>query len=139
MPIMYPCFLRWLHGQILARNRQNLTRETCGRPSAAGRWRNGWRCAASGWKHNRKWCADLLAVMRAAVDTVNPNLTLGFQTVEGAYSGYGMAEIDCIPGREQRPAGDVPPGGGFLYRPPPPGLAGQGSLDGRQVASCPRR
>lgn len=90
-------------------------------------------------EHNRQYAARALAVMRAAVDEVNPELPLGFMTVEGSYSAYGMAEwAQALAGKKNLPVKCRPGGGYYTDRIPVESLA-KAHWTGRQNAFLPSK
>ncbi len=136
-PIMYPCFCDLCMAKFSRETGRVWTRESVREAFRGGTLEERLALRRQWLEHNRQWCADLLAVMRAAVDTVNPNLTLGFQTVEGAYSGYGMAESTAaLAGKRNLPV-MCRPGGGFYSDRIPLDSLGKANWTGRQVTFLP--
>jgi hypothetical protein len=87
--------------------------------------------------HNRALLADLLALVRTAVDTVNPALPLGLMTGEIDYSGNGYdVWAAALAGPRGVPV-KMRPGGGFYTDDGPGGLLGKAHSIGRQVAPLP--
>ncbi|MCY3020566.1 MAG: hypothetical protein NTW87_16220 [Planctomycetota bacterium] len=87
--------------------------------------------------HNRRYITDLLAWIRAAVDTVDPALPLGLMTGEISYSGYGFDDwAKALSGTQRSPV-KWRPGGGFYTDDTPPALLDKAHSTGRQVALLP--
>ncbi len=87
--------------------------------------------------HNRGKLADLLTLIRTAVDTVNPTLQLGLMTGEIDYSGNGYdVWATALAGPNGLPV-KMRPGGGFYTDDSPCGLIGKAHSIGRQVAPLP--
>jgi hypothetical protein len=75
--------------------------------------------------------------MRSGVDSVNPDLTLGFMTVEGSYSAYGMVQwTEALAGSKGLPV-MCRPGGGYYEDRVPVEVLAKGHWTGRQVAFLP--
>ncbi len=90
-------------------------------------------------EHNRQYAARALKLMREGVDAVNPNLTLGFMSVEGSYSAYGMAEwTESLAGEKDLPV-KCRPGGGYYDDYAPTGSLAKAHWTGRQVAFLPQK
>ncbi|MGD0093076.1 MAG: hypothetical protein ABSE73_24450, partial [Planctomycetota bacterium] len=87
--------------------------------------------------HNRRYIADLLAWIRAAVDTVAPALPLGLMTGETSYSGYGCADWAKNLAGSQDSVVKWRPGGGFYTDDTPTGLLDKAHSIGRQAALLP--
>ncbi len=137
MPIMYPCFCDGCLARFSAETGKTWTREALRGAFASGPLEDRLALRRQWLEHNRKWVADMLAVARSAVDTVNPNLTLGFQTVEGAYSGYGMEEWASALTNDQGAAAMCRPGGGYYTDRIPLDALGKANWTGRQVTFLP--
>jgi len=137
VPIMYPCFCDGCLARFSKQTGKRWTRETLREAFRSGTLEERLALRRQWLEHNRQWVADLLTVMRAAVDTVNPNMTLGFQTVEGAYSAYGMAESTAaLAGSKDLPVMCRPGGGFYTDRTPLDSLA-KAHWTGRQVTFLP--
>ena len=136
-PIMYPCFCDGCMARFSKETGQIWTRETLRKAFANGTLEERLALRRQWVDHNRKWIADMLAIAREGVDTVNPNLILGFQTVEGAYSGYGMPEWTAsLSGSKGLPVMCRPGGGYYTDRIPLDSL-GKAHWTGRQVTFLP--
>ena len=139
MPIMYPCFCDFCMAKFSRETGKTWTRESVREGFRSGTLDERLALRRQWLQHNRDWCADLLKVMRSAVDTVTPNLTLGFQTVEGAYSGYGMVESTAaLAGSKNLPV-MCRPGGGFYSDRTPLDALGKAHWTGRQVSFLPEK
>ena len=88
-------------------------------------------------EHNRQYIADLLALIRKAVDRVSPQIQLGFMTAEIPYSGFGHASWAAALGGPQRTPVKWRPGGGFYTDRTPADLLGKAHLIGRETARLP--
>ncbi len=137
MPIRYPCFCDGCLARFTRETGKEWTRDALREAFRSGLLEEHLALRRAWLEHNRRWVADLLSIMRSAVDTVNPNLTLGFETVEGAYSGYGMAEwTAALAGNQYLPVMCRPGGGFYSDRTPLESLA-KANWTGRQVSFLP--
>lgn len=94
-------------------------------------WRMRWLA------HNRGVITDLLALIRAVVDRVDPALPVGLMTGEDHYDGFGYAEwLGVLAGERQVPT-MLRPGGGFYSDDAPIALLGKAHGIGRQIAPLP--
>ena len=137
MPIQYPCFCDGCLARFSKETGKTWTREALREAFRSGPLEERLALRRQWLEHNRAWIADMLAVARAAVDAVNPHLVLGFQTVEGAYSGYGMAEWTAsLAGSKGLPVMCRPGGGYYTDRVPLESLV-KANWTGRQVTFLP--
>ena len=137
MLAQYPCFCDGCMARFSKETGKTWTRESLREAFRSGTLDERLTLRRQWLEHNRKWAADLLAVARAGVDTVNPQLILGFQTVEGSYSAYGMAEwTAALAGKQNLPVMCRPGGGYYSDRTPLDSLA-KANWTGRQVTFLP--
>ena len=88
-------------------------------------------------EHNRTYIAGLLALIRQAVDEVDPRIPLGLMTGETAYSGYGFEGAAEALAGPRRLEVKWRPGGGFYDDACPRGLLDKAHSTGRQIAWLP--
>jgi len=87
--------------------------------------------------HNRRTMRELLAHIRAAVDSVDPGLPIGLMTGENFYSGFAYDEWAQALAGAQGTQVMWRPGGGFYTDDWTGGLLGKAHSVGRQVAALP--
>ena len=137
MPIMYPCFCDGCMARFSTETGETWTREALRKAFSSSSLEERLALRRQWLEHNRRWIADMLAVARSAVDSVNPDLVMGFQTVEGAYSAWGMEEWAlALAGEQGRPVMCRPGGGFYTDRIPLDALA-KANWTGRQVTFLP--
>ncbi len=90
-------------------------------------------------EHNRQYAARALRWMRAGVDRVDPDLPLGFMSVEGSYSAYGMVEWTESLAGEKNLEVKCRPGGGYYDDRAPADALAKAHWTGRQVAFLPEK
>ncbi len=89
-------------------------------------------------EHNRWYLADLLGLIRGAIDEVDPTIQVGLMTGETSYSGYGFEEdVRAMAGARQVEV-MWRPGGGFYEDACPSRLLNKAHSTGRQVALLPQ-
>ena len=137
MPVRYPCFCDPCMAKFSRETGQTWTRETLRAAFNGGTLEERLALRRRWLEHNRQWVADLLSEMRSAVDTVNPQLTLGFETVEGAYSAYGNPEWTAVLAGSQNLPVMYRAGGGFYSDRTPLDSIMKANWTGRQVAFLP--
>lgn len=87
--------------------------------------------------HNRAYMTDLFADIRRAVDSVNPEIRLGYMSTEASYSGSGFAQwVDALAGTH-RVEVKWRPGGGFYTDETPGGVMVKAHSIGRQIGFLP--
>ncbi len=87
--------------------------------------------------HNAAVIGDLLALVRAAVDDVDPTIPLGLMTGECAYSGQDYPGWVAALAGERDVAVKWRPGGGFYHDERPLDALGKAHSTGRQVGLLP--
>jgi hypothetical protein len=137
LPIKYPCFCDLCMAKFSREAGRTWTRETLWEAFRSGTLEERLALRRQWLEHNRQWIADLLSVMRSAVDTVTPHLTLGFETVEGAYSAYGNAEWTAVLAGSKNLPVMYRAGGGFYSDRTPLDSIMKANWTGRQVAFIP--
>ncbi len=137
--VQYPCFCDGCLAVFSQETGRTWTRETLREAFRGGSLEERLGLRRQLLEHNRQYATRLLKIMRAAVDTVNPDLTLGFMTVEGSYSAYGMTEwTDALEGNRGLPV-KCRPGGGYYEDRVPVEVLAKAHWTGRQVALLPSK
>jgi hypothetical protein len=137
--VQYPCFCNGCMMKFSEETGRAWTRQALREAFRSGSLEVRLALRRRWLEHNRQYAADLLAVMRAGVDTVNPGLTLGFMSVEGSYSAYGMAAwTESLAGSRDLPV-KCRPGGGYYEDRAPIDVLAKGHWTGRQVAFLPAK
>ncbi len=90
-------------------------------------------------EHNRNYIADILSLIRNAVDDVNPAIKLGLMTGEISYSGYGFAEYVAAMAGTRQIEVKWRPGGGFYEDGVPGALLAKAHSVGRQISLIPAK
>ncbi len=137
--VQYPCFCDGCLAVFSAETGKTWTRSTLRQAFRSGKLENRLNLRRQWLEHNRQYAARVLAIMRGAVDEVDPEMTLGFMSVEGSYSAYGMAEwTEALAGASDLPVKCRPGGGYYDDRLPAESLA-KAHWTGRQVAFLPQK
>lgn len=137
--VQYPCFCEGCLAKFSQETGKTWTREGLREAFRSGSLQDRLTLRRQWLEHNRQYAADLLSLMRAGVDVVNPGLTLGFMSVEGSYSAYGMAEwTDALAGKQKRLV-MCRPGGGYYEDRAPIDVLAKAHWTGRQVAFLPTK
>lgn len=135
--VQYPCFCNGCMATFSKETGRTWTREVLRQAFRSGSLTEHLALRRQWLEHNRQYAARLLAIMRAAVDSVNPDLTLGFMTVEGSYSAYGMLDwANALKTRKGKPA-MCRPGGGYYEDRIPVEVLAKAHWTGRQVTFLP--
>ena len=137
--VQYPCFCEGCLAVFSAETGHEWTRATLRQAFSSGKLVNRLNLRRQWLEHNRQYATRLLAIMRRAVDEVDPQMPLGFMSVEGSYSAYGMAEwTEALAGAKDLPVKCRPGGGYYDDRLPAESLA-KAHWTGRQVAFLPQK
>ncbi len=135
--VQYPCFCDGCLARFSQETGRTWTRASLREGFRSGTLEERLALRRQWLQHNRQYQSDLLGFMRAGVDSVNPNLTLGFMSVEGSYSAYGMAEwAAALAGSNLLPV-MCRPGGGIYDDHAPTEILSKAHWTGRQVAFLP--
>lgn len=137
--VQYPCFCEGCLAVFSEESGQAWTRSTLRQAFRSGNLENRLKLRRQWLEHNRQYAARVLKIMRLAVDEVDPQMSLGFMSVEGSYSAYGMAEwSEALAGEKDLPVKCRPGGGYYDDRLPAESLA-KAHWTGRQVAFLPQK
>lgn len=88
-------------------------------------------------QHNRDYISRILALVRAATDSVNPAIELGFMSGEISYSGYGYIDWGAAMAGPRQLHVKWRPGGGFYTDDRPLDMLGKVHSVGRQLSYLP--
>jgi hypothetical protein len=88
-------------------------------------------------QHNRDYISRILALVRAATDSVNPSIELGFMSGEISYSGYGYIDWGTAMAGPRQVHVKWRPGGGFYTDERPTDMLGKVHSVGRQLSFLP--
>lgn len=137
--VQYPCFCDGCLATFAQESGQTWNRESLRKAFKEGDFHERLALRRLWLEHNRQYAAKVLRIMREAVDEVNPEMPLGFMTVEGSYSAYGMEEwTEALAGSKNLPVKCRPGGGYYTDRLPLDCLA-KAHWTGRQVAFLPEK
>jgi hypothetical protein len=137
--VQYPCFCEGCLAVFSQETGREWTRTTLRQAFRSGKIEKRLELRRQWLEHNRQYAARVLKIMRQAVDEVDPNMPLGFMSVEGSYSAYGMAEwTEALAGAKDLPVKCRPGGGYYDDRLPAESLA-KAHWTGRQNAFLPQK
>ncbi|MHB9130121.1 MAG: hypothetical protein ACYDBB_03400 [Armatimonadota bacterium] len=132
--VTYACFCDRCLAQFSEETGRTWTREVLHDAFSSGSREEQLNVRKQWLTHNRRYISDLLALIRKAVDTVNPALPLGLMTAELYYSGYGYVEWAAALAGTANVQVMWRPGGGFYTDEAMHGALEKAHAIGRQIA-----
>ena len=135
--VRYACFCDRCLGRFEEESGVRYTRETLAAAFRSGSGNEQLALRKQWLEHNRRLQTELLRLIRAAVDSVNPSIVLGMMTGDRFYDGNPFAEyveaLGGVAGLEVK----WRPGAGFYSDSSPLGLLEKAHSIGRQCALLP--